>query len=395
MLKSKKITALILIIFITVSMISIPARKVYAEVENIRIVISENSVYAGSDVSLKAEVNGAASTDVTWSVSGNMHADTRIDVVSTPHGSYNVLIVSIYENAEEIVLRATSNEDPSKYDELTLTVIPPEYISELRLTNGTFAACVDASMTAIDAIRNFNASLRIEDPENSVNAFVDCSLFRVPEGYDEVIPDYRQFDWVDYGTYLEKDSEYYFVLSFQIKLHYYYDPNGFKVIYNGRESDHWGYGPDESADGFLKVYIKAQMTEYNGSVRVIPYGIDFSDFDLDGDVITTACEAPVRAGYLSEDGYVALNAESGSDGSHSFKVPEGADNVVLVVKGDATGDGTANLGDAARIKAAFRRKLSLNAVELFAADVNGDGSVNLGDAAQVTAAFRKKYTIGW
>ena len=111
--------------------------------------------------------------------------------------------------------------------------------------------------------------------------------------------------------------------------------------------------------------------------------------------MTVYGDTSCKVGYLSGGAYVACSITSSSSSQHTFTVPDGIDQVILVVKGDASGDGVVNLGDAARIKAAFRRKLTLTAEELFAADVNGDGSVNLGDAAQVTAAFRKKFTIKW
>ncbi len=372
------------------------AAKVYAEEMSVRITISENSVYAGSAVTLNAEVNGSASTDVTWSVSGNKQPDTKIDIFSTPYSSFNVLIVSVYEDAEEIVLRATSNEDQSKYDELTLTVIPTEYISQLRLSNDTYAACVDTSTTAIDLIHRFGESFRIEDPENNVHAEMACGLYRVPEGYSETEPDYRQFDHVDYGAYLDKDSEYYFVLIYQIKMHYWYDPDGFTVFYNGEEADHWSYGPEGSADPFLKVYIKAQMTEYNGTVRVIPYGISLEDFELEGNVISTKYESPVKAAYMSEGKYVTIPGSNGPDGSHSFVVPEGVEDVVLVVKGDADKDGKFTNFDVTLAKGALMgRHVSFDTFSKLASDISADGDFSNYDLTLMKAIVMGRYENGW
>ena len=68
---------------------------------------------------------------------------------------------------------------------------------------------------------------------------------------------------------------------------------------------------------------------------------------------------------------------------------------MLVIKGDATQDGSVNLGDASRIKAYYRHKTDLDPVALFAADINDDDAVNLGDASKITAYYRKKTDIQW
>ncbi|MBO4818845.1 MAG: WG repeat-containing protein [Firmicutes bacterium] len=144
-------------------------------------------------------------------------------------------------------------------------------------------------------------------------------------------------------------------------------------------------------DGVLYVIKNSQ-----GSVEVEnATGSDKIDFSVEGNTVTVSSNVPCKLGYLSEGKYVSVPAKANDDGSYEFTAPDGVTEVVLVVKGDVTGDGAANLGDAARIKAAFRRKLELSALEIFAADVNSDGAANLGDAAQITASFRKKFTIAW
>ena len=388
--------------------------RVHADTEDLEIMLGRDSIHAGSSMSIELHQGGSlvSSSLVTWTISGNQSSETCIR--STNHPIYGVqcmLFAALDESAEELILRAALNEDPSKFAEIAVPVLAPLYVDRIELSGDKDAVYIDDTMTVSDAYLQFRASLVQLFPEPHEAAEIRLvSLARMADEYKGQKPTLEKLHYPgdSYDSFVQEDGDYYFMIVMDRNLaadgRYYFDPDGVTVLYNGMTVPDYEVCPlsgDSVAPmyssymGSLLIFIKAQMTVYNGSVRVIPYGIDFSDFDLDGDVITTACEAPVRAGYLSEDGYVALNAESGSDGSYSFKVPEGADNVVLVVKGDATGDGAANLGDAARIKAAFRRKLTLSEVELFAADVNGDGSVNLGDAAQVTAAFRKKYTIVW
>ena len=120
-------------------------------------------------------------------------------------------------------------------------------------------------------------------------------------------------------------------------------------------------------------------------------------YTVDDHVVTVTYNVPCKLGYYDEaqGKYVAITPVKNDDGSYSFTVPEEYDEVVLVVKGDATGDGTVNLGDATRITAVFRQKTTLTAIATFAADINGDGTVNLGDATRITAIFRQKTTISW
>ena len=270
-------------------------------------MISESSVYAGGAVYLNAEVNGSASTDVTWSVNDNKHPNTRIDVVSTPYNSYDVLMVSIYEDAEELVIRTTSNEDPSKYDELTLAVIPAEYVSQLRFTSDAYAACVDTSTTAIDLIHRFGESFRIEDPENNVHAEMACGLYRVPEGYSETEP-----------------------------------------------------------------------------------------FELEGNVISTKYESPVKAAYMSEGKYVTIPGSNGPDGSHSFVVPEGVEDVVLVVKGDADKDGKFTNFNVTLAKGALMgRHVSFDTFSKLASDISADGDFSNYDLTLMKAIVMGRYENGW
>ncbi|MBO4819309.1 MAG: S8 family serine peptidase [Firmicutes bacterium] len=139
------------------------------------------------------------------------------------------------------------------------------------------------------------------------------------------------------------------------------------------------------------------------NIDVIPYpssAFGFgSEYIVNGNVVTVRFAIPCKVGYYDETQgrYVAIPAVvvEGEDNTYSFTAPEGVDEVVLVVKGDTTGDGSVNLGDATRIKAYYRHKTTLDQVALFAADVTGDGNVNLGDTTNITAVFRKKTTISW
>ena len=168
----------------------------------------------------------------------------------------------------------------------------------------------------------------------------------------------------------------------------------------------YGFSSAEEGEHVLTVIYGGAETTYTvnvtkNDIEVITFesGVftEGENYFIDGNTVTVVYEVPCKVGYYDEEQgrYVALDPAENEDGSYSFTAPDGVTEVLLVVKGDATGDGSVNLGDAARIKAYFRKKVDLSKEEEFAADINCDGSTNLGDAANITAVFRKKYTVEW
>ena len=120
-------------------------------------------------------------------------------------------------------------------------------------------------------------------------------------------------------------------------------------------------------------------------------------FTVKGNVVTVTFSVACRLGYWDATAgkYVAISATKIADNTYSFTVPAGVTEVLLVVKGDTTGDGKLLAGDASRIKAFVLSKTSLTAEAQFAADVTGDGKLLAGDASRLTAAILGKTTIAW
>ena len=114
-----------------------------------------------------------------------------------------------------------------------------------------------------------------------------------------------------------------------------------------------------------------------------------------GRAVTVDNDAACKVGYLVDGKYVALEAIDNGDGTYNFAAPKDVDKVMVVLTGDANGDGEAAAADIARINSAVLRKSSLtDAEDLLAADVNGDGKITAADMARLMAIILGK-TKGW
>lgn len=67
-------------------------------------------------------------------------------------------------------------------------------------------------------------------------------------------------------------------------------------------------------------------------------------YTVNGQTVTVTYSIPCRVGYLSGDKYVAVIPTQNGD-SYDFVVPDGVTEVILVVKGDVSGNGKVNYSD--------------------------------------------------
>ena len=116
---------------------------------------------------------------------------------------------------------------------------------------------------------------------------------------------------------------------------------------------------------------------------------------MTGHTVTVNCEQPCRLGYLSNGQYIAVEAVANGDGTYSYEVPENVDGVLLVVKGDANGDGIVDVSDILRIKSYNLGTASLDAVQLFATDTSGDDMADVADILRIKAHILGKTTLEW
>ncbi len=127
------------------------------------------------------------------------------------------------------------------------------------------------------------------------------------------------------------------------------------------------------------------------NILVTPIGNTLATaYTVEGNVVTVTFNLACKVGYLNDGKYEVITAVANLDGSYSFTAPEGVTEVLLVVKGDITGDGRFNAFDRANIGKALidnPREPYTDAVKMFAADVRNYGAVNAFDRAAIGKAL--------
>jgi hypothetical protein len=123
-----------------------------------------------------------------------------------------------------------------------------------------------------------------------------------------------------------------------------------------------------------------------------------SAYTVDGNVVTVTHTAACKVGYWDATAgkYVAIAATHVEGNTYTFTAPEGVTEVLLVVKGDVTGEGTLNVLDRVRISKALLAKNNANyeaiteAWQVFAANVNDDANFNVLDRVRLSKALLAK-----
>ena len=118
------------------------------------------------------------------------------------------------------------------------------------------------------------------------------------------------------------------------------------------------------------------------------------NYTVEGSIVTVTHTAACKVGYWDATAgkYVAIPAVANGS-SYNFTAPAGVTEVLLVVKGDVTGEGVVNLGDRLRLAKGMLPANNANrdpiteAWQIFVADVTGEGVVNLGDRLRLAKSM--------
>jgi len=120
-------------------------------------------------------------------------------------------------------------------------------------------------------------------------------------------------------------------------------------------------------------------------------------YSVSGQKVTVTHSAACKVGYwdATNSKYVVIAAEANSDGSYTFTAPADITEVLLVMKGDVTGDGKYGLADTraiakSRLKPEHKNYAALEENwQIFAADVTSDGKYSLADTRAIAKSRLK------
>lgn len=132
------------------------------------------------------------------------------------------------------------------------------------------------------------------------------------------------------------------------------------------------------------------------NISVIDKTNGTATYTVNGNVVTVTCNIACKVGYwdATNEKYVAITAVA-ADGSYTFTAPDGVTEVLLVVKGDVTGDGKISNTDVTQLNAANLNKRTLTDIAVFAGDVTGDGKISNTDVTQLNATNLSKRVLTW
>ncbi|MBR0481734.1 MAG: hypothetical protein IJJ48_04615, partial [Firmicutes bacterium] len=152
---------------------------------------------------------------------------------------------------------------------------------------------------------------------------------------------------------------------------------------------------------WLELFVPITVESNTGEgVEVMPYPAsaftEGSDYVVNGQFVTVYGEVPCKVGYLSGGSYVSCGIQAYSGDWYRFSVPDGIDEVILVVKGDTDLSGEFDFFDVVTSKAMDLYPDSEYSEEaLFAADVDDDGEFGFFDVILIKAADLGKTPFTW
>lgn len=215
-------------------------------------------------------------------------------------------------------------------------------------------------------------------------------------------------------SYSGEDGDMYLIMVLNSELEENEAPTASDILYVNQETVEEGKAtfdtvyPTEIKDSVIYLAggnlgkltqigeIKANAPAYNvqkiGKNNAAEYLFTNNNKTLNVVNSVAAC----AIGYTVDNGisYTKLSVTAAANGYDvdMTSVPSGA-KIVIVVKGDLSGDGAIKPGDATQTLRASNGK-ELSALQMLAADLNGDGRVRPGEATQVLRAANGRM-IAW
>ena len=131
------------------------------------------------------------------------------------------------------------------------------------------------------------------------------------------------------------------------------------------------------------------------AIKVRDIAVGSENYSVTDRTVTVTSPIACKFGYLEGGKYVAIAPTANGDGSYSFEVPAGITEVVLVVKGDANGDGKVDLEDVIAAMTAWANNNALSAAAQLAADTDGNDVIDLEDVIAIMTAWANNRSLNW
>lgn len=146
-------------------------------------------------------------------------------------------------------------------------------------------------------------------------------------------------------------------------------------------------------------YEDATATPTTYSIEAVGKDENTPQYTLSGTDLTVTYSAACAVGYSTDNGqtYTHIKASSGNGNSYVYDlsaVPANA-QIIVVVKGDVSGDGKVKSNDVSTVKAVNLGKATVGGKAFLAADVSGDGKIKSNDVSTVKAVNLGKTTLAW
>lgn len=113
--------------------------------------------------------------------------------------------------------------------------------------------------------------------------------------------------------------------------------------------------------------------------------------------VTNANDDACKVIYKDNSGYHAIDAKDATENGANFKVPVAADEAIIVVTGDADGNGKVEVDDASALQSSILNKDDANVDEMgkLAGDIDNDSKLSVIDVALAKAAALGKFQLAW
>ena len=223
-------------------------------ISKVTVTPASVSIPKGGNQQFTANVEGTDYTDVTWTLSGQDHEETRID-------NYGYLKVSANETASVLRIRATSVRNTNVYGEAVAYVTGQQTINNVKVVYDTSKVGLVTTMTGRQVTTALGKAVDKSDVAEGTSIDTSpsytCLVKDVSyDGTGNVI--YTKLN--DSDELIDEHTVYYFMFNVENKEGYIWDTDALpSATVNGADADHVGWrskNTDGDINVFKRVYVE-------------------------------------------------------------------------------------------------------------------------------------------